>query len=156
LISVHGLDLRIPPPIVGLCIAGFMWLAARVLPMLDFPLPAREIVAASLAAAGLLIDVTGIASFIHARTTVNPLKPQATSTLVTTGVYKLTRNPMYLGMLLMLLAWAAYLANAAAIALIPIFVIYLNRFQIGPEERVLTTLFGDQFAAYRKRVRKWL
>ena len=153
---MRSLELKIPPPVVGLCTAGSMWLAARALPMLDFPLPGLQVVAATLAAIGLLIDITGIASFIRARTTVNPLKPQAASTLVTTGIYKFSRNPMYLGMLMLLLAWAAYLANAGSILLIPVFVIYVNRFQIGPEESVLTTLFGDEFAAYRARVRRWL
>jgi protein-S-isoprenylcysteine O-methyltransferase Ste14 len=72
------------------------------------------------------------------------------------GVYRWTRNPMYLGMAVLLLAWGLWLANGAALAVISLFVAYLNRFQIAPEERALQARFGDEFTAYRARVRRWL
>lgn len=153
---MRALELKIPPPAVGLCVGVLMWLAARALPVSAFALPGREYFALALAAAGLLTDVAGIVSFVRARTTVNPLKPANASSLVTSGIYKTTRNPMYLGMLLFLLAWATYLANAIALAVVPAFVFYINRFQIEPEEKALATLFGDAFTAYKGRVRRWL
>ncbi len=153
---MRALELKIPPPAVGLCVGVSMWLAARALPVFAFALPGREYFAVALAAAGLLTDVAGIASFVRARTTVNPLKPANASSLVTSGIYRITRNPMYFGMLLILFAWATYLANAVAFAIVPAFILYLNRFQIEPEERALAALFGDAFVAYKTRVRRWL
>ncbi|MDB5808180.1 MAG: conserved rane protein of unknown function [Betaproteobacteria bacterium] len=153
---MHWLELKVPPPVVALCLAGAMWLAARALPLLHYELPGRNVIAIALIAAGIAADIASIVAFARARTTVNPLKPASTSTLVTTGINRYTRNPMYLGMLMSLLAWAIYLANASALALLPAFVLYLNRFQIEPEEKALTTLFGEAFNAYKVRVRRWL
>jgi protein-S-isoprenylcysteine O-methyltransferase Ste14 len=76
--------------------------------------------------------------------------------MVTSGVYRHTRNPMYLGMLCLLGAWAAWLGNAAALLGLPAFVAYMNRFQIAPEERALAQRFGAAFDAYAARVRRWL
>jgi protein-S-isoprenylcysteine O-methyltransferase Ste14 len=87
---------------------------------------------------------------------VNPLQPDAASSLVSGGVYRWTRNPMYLGMALVLLAWAVYLSSIAALAVLPLFIVYINRFQIEPEERALEARFGAQFERYRKAVRRWL
>ncbi|HEV8366930.1 MAG TPA: isoprenylcysteine carboxylmethyltransferase family protein, partial [Pyrinomonadaceae bacterium] len=75
---------------------------------------------------------------------------------VSTGVYRFTRNPMYLGLLLTLLGWAAFLSNPASLLFVPIFVLYINRFQIKPEEQVLSSLFGAEYMAYKSRVRRWL
>ena len=72
------------------------------------------------------------------------------------GVYTITRNPMYLGLAIVLLGWACFLSNALAFAFIPAFVLYMNRFQIGPEEAVLGGMFGEQYTSYRSRVRRWL
>jgi protein-S-isoprenylcysteine O-methyltransferase Ste14 len=98
----------------------------------------------------------GVVSFRRAGTTVNPLQPEATSALVVSGIYRRTRNPMYLGMLLVLLGWAVLLAHALGFALAAAFVPLMNRLQIGPEERTLTATFGPAFAAYQSAVRRWL
>jgi protein-S-isoprenylcysteine O-methyltransferase Ste14 len=84
------------------------------------------------------------------------MKPESSSSLVVSGIYKLTRNPMYLGLLLVLLGWAIYLTNVLVFLLLPAFILYINRFQIAPEERALTALFGQEFAAYKSRTRRWL
>jgi protein-S-isoprenylcysteine O-methyltransferase Ste14 len=76
--------------------------------------------------------------------------------MVRSGIYRHTRNPMYLGMLLVLAAWAVWLASPAAFAVLPVFLLYLNRYQIEPEERILAGLFGGEFDAYRRSVRRWL
>ena len=86
-------------------------------------------------------------SFSWAKTTINPTKPAATSFLVTTGPFRFTRNPMYLSLLLYLLAWAVYLSNLLVFLFLPVFVLYINQFQIKPEERVLFSLFGREYAA---------
>ena len=87
---------------------------------------------------------------------MNPIKPSAASSLVTGGVFRFTRNPMYLSLLLYLLAWAAYLSNWLALLFVPVFVLYINELQIKPEERALAVLFGAEYASYKGRVRRWL
>ena len=108
----------------------------------------------------VLIATVNIAAalfgFGKARTTVNPLKPEATSKIVTTGIYRFSHNPMYLGFLLFLLAWAVFLSNASAYFFLPAFVFYMNCFQIIPEERALAEKFGEQFKKYRLTVRRWI
>ena len=136
--------------------ALLMWLAARLFPFFDFELPWRELFAALLLIGALIIGLAAVYGFHRAKTTVNPLKPEASTALVTGGLYRWTRNPMYLAMLLLLLAWACIVSNWAALAILPLFVAYLNRFQIGPEERALQARFGAEFESYRRKVRRWL
>lgn len=131
---------------------GVAWALAS----LGFELPYRAPLAVAIGAVGILIDLAGLFQFLRARTTINPLTPKNASALVTGGIYRWTRNPMYLGMATLLLAWGVWLANAGALAVISLFVAYLNRFQIAPEERALEDRFGDEFAAYRARARRWL
>lgn len=150
------LELKVPPPVAGLVMAILMWLTARAVPTVGFILPQRKGLVLGLVVAGVCVSVLGVASFRRARTTVNPLKPERSSCLVTSDIYRYTRNPMYLGLLLILLGWAVFLANILAFIFIPGFIAYLNRFQIRPEERVLASVFGQDFANYRSKVRRWL
>jgi protein-S-isoprenylcysteine O-methyltransferase Ste14 len=149
------LELKVPPPAVALATSVLMWLASRS-PTLAFVLPAGNLLAVGLAAIGLMVAISGVVTFRRARTTLNPTKPRASSSLVSWGIYKITRNPMYLGLLLQLTAWALFLSNWIAFLFLPVFVIYINRFQIVPEEQVLTSLFAREFVAYQSRVRRWL
>lgn len=153
---MHVLELKVPPVAVVLVTAGFMWLAAWAVPALEFRFPARDLVAVSLALAGAVTSALGVISFRRAGTTVNPMKPESSSSLVTSGIYRLTRNPMYLGFLLVLLGWAVFLSSILAFLFLPAFIVYMNHFQIEPEERALATLFGEAFAAYKARARRWL
>ena len=109
------LELRVPPPLVMALVAVLMWLAARSLPALDFAVPARIALAVTLAAIGLLIARAALVQFWRARTTPNPMKPHESSRLIDAGIYRLSRNPMYLGDLLLLAGWALWLANIAAV-----------------------------------------
>ena len=152
---MNALELKIPPPVVAILVASLMWLASRA-PALRFEIPARRTIAASLAILGVAVAVAGVVSFRRARTTVNPLKPESSSSLVVSGVYRFSRNPMYVGVLLVLLGWAVLLSNVLAFVIVPAFVLYMNRFQIGPEEAVLAKMFGEEYAAYRSRVRRWI
>jgi protein-S-isoprenylcysteine O-methyltransferase Ste14 len=137
-------------------VAALMLGAAWALPMLEVEFRWATPTAILVAAAGAAIAIAGVIQFARARTTVNPLQPDAASSLVSGGVYRWTRNPMYLGMALVLLAWAVYLSSVAALAVLPLFIVYINRFQIEPEERALQARFGAQFERYRKAVRRWL
>jgi protein-S-isoprenylcysteine O-methyltransferase Ste14 len=151
-----SLELRVPPVAVASVAALCMWMLSRWTPGLERGEYWRLGTAALLLAAGVAVAVAGVLEFRRARTTVNPTTPQATSSMVQSGIYRHTRNPMYLGMLLVLAAWAAWLANPAALAVLPAFFLYMNRFQIEPEERILAGLFADEFDAYRRSVRRWL
>jgi protein-S-isoprenylcysteine O-methyltransferase Ste14 len=153
---VHFLELRIPPPVAGLLVAAGMWTVAHLPPILQLPKLVRLVAAAVFGAIGVAIAIGGVVSFRRANTTVSPLKPETSAALVSTGVYSFTRNPMYLGMMLALFAWAVYLSSIWSLIGPVVFALYVTRFQIVPEERVLDRLFGAPFAEYKKRVRRWL
>lgn len=149
------LELKVPPPAVGLMLAAVMWGLAKLLPA-TLAVPDPRFAAIAVALVGLAFDGAALLSFRRARTTVNPLHPERTSALVSSGVYRITRNPMYTGMLFLLLAWAIFLDSPWAFFGALAFVLYMNRFQIGPEEKRLEALFGEEFSAYKKEVRRWL
>jgi len=151
------LETRIPPPLVGLLAGLLAWAAAAALgavPLLE--LPVRIAATVLLLLAGLAVAFAGVRGVRRARTTLNPLHPETATALVTAGIYARTRNPMYLGMALWLAAWAAWLATPVALLGPAAFVLFMNRFQVGPEERALTRLFGAAYDGYRARVRRWL
>ena len=150
------LELKIPPPLVALGSGVLMWFASSLVAPFAMPDVIRVSVALTLALTGISLDLTGLIAFLRAKTTINPLKPASTAALVTTGLYRVTRNPMYLGMLLILFGWAVFLSNAAAFLVTPLFALYITRFQIIPEERVLAEKFGAAFMAYQSQVRRWL
>jgi protein-S-isoprenylcysteine O-methyltransferase Ste14 len=137
-------------------LAALMWLIAGSTPGLALPTMVRWTLSLAPVGAGAAIGAAGVWSFHRARTTVNPRRPHASSTLLTTGIYRHTRNPMYLALLLVLIGWGLYLANVYALLLAVTFVPYMNRFQIRPEERALRHTFGQQFRDYCGRVRRWL
>lgn len=151
-----SLELKVPPVPLALLIAAAMWPVARLTPALTLVLPWRGAIAALLLAAGAALVLAGVLEFRRARTTVNPLRPAAATALVASGVYRISRNPMYAGLLAALGAWAYWLGNAAALPFLPAFVVYMNRMQIAPEERALRDRFGPEFDAYAASVRRWL
>jgi protein-S-isoprenylcysteine O-methyltransferase Ste14 len=153
---MHVLKVKIPPVAVVLVTAALMWLSSWAAPTLGLVVPARDVVAFGFAVAGAVTSILGVVSFRRAGTTVNPLTPGAASTLVRSGVYTLTRNPMYLGFLILLLGWAMYVSNLVAFLFVPVFFVYMNRFQIEPEEIALMSRFGQEFVAYASQVRRWL
>ncbi|MEO8280563.1 MAG: isoprenylcysteine carboxylmethyltransferase family protein, partial [Ideonella sp.] len=116
----------------------------------------RLAISVAILVAGIGISVAGLLAFRRAKTTVNPTKPERASALVTTGIYRVTRNPMYLGLALVLIAWAVFLSSAWALLGVVGFALYMGRFQIAPEERALSRLFGSEFESYKASVRRWL
>lgn len=153
---MQWLEHKIPPPVVGVLVALAMWLVAPLGPALPLGSTPRFVVAALLVTAGLAFDLSGLLAFRASRTTINPLTPARASALVTGGVYRITRNPMYVGLCCILLAWGTYLSAPWPFVGPIIYVLYITRFQIRPEERVLDELFGEQYARYKARVRRWL
>jgi protein-S-isoprenylcysteine O-methyltransferase Ste14 len=153
---MKSLELLIPPPVVAAVVAVAMWGVSLVAPRLHMPAPVRLIACDAFVCLGLVFSVAGVVSFRRARTTINPTKPEAASSLVTSGIYRVTRNPMYVGLSFVLTAWAVFLSSAWALLGPLLFVRYIGRFQIAPEERILSKLFGSEYTAYQERVRRWL
>lgn len=150
------LELKVPPDVVWVLVAGLVWLVSRITPHPEVPSSVRVGAAVVVTAVGVWAIVAARISLEQANTTWSPMTPGQSTSLVSSGVYAFSRNPMYLGMLLVLIGWAVLLASAAALALSGVFVLYLDRFQIGPEERTLTAHLGQEFLDYRHRVRRWL
>jgi len=155
-VGMQTFELKIPPPAVAALIAVAMWGISALAPSLEGPALARVGAALLFALTGAGFSILGIVAIRIARTTINPMQPETTTSLVSSGVYGLTRNPMYVGLLFVLVAWAVYLFSAWALLGPLAFVVYMNRFQIGPEERVLSAKFGAEYANYRSKVRRWL
>ena len=150
------LELKVPPPAVLAAVGLLMWAVAALSGPPRLPRAWRVSAATILAVGGAAIGLVAVGSFRGARTTVHPTRPEHSSALVTTGIYRRTRNPMYLALLLALLAFAALLGKVRSHALSAVIVLYIDRFQIGPEERVLRSLFGEEFERYCERVRRWI
>jgi protein-S-isoprenylcysteine O-methyltransferase Ste14 len=153
---VHTLELKIPPLALVIVAALLIWLGVVCFPTLDFRIPFQEVTAWVIGLSGALACALGIIEFRRAKTTVDPTKPDSASSLVRTGIYRRTRNPMYLGFLFILTGWAVAVANVASFLILPAFVVYMNRFQIKPEERALASLFGDDFKSYCAEAPRWI
>jgi protein-S-isoprenylcysteine O-methyltransferase Ste14 len=150
----NKLELKVPPLALVFLFGALMWLASAN-SAFTIALPWRSAFAFIFYAIGSAIVLAGVLTFRRMKTTVNPLTPEATTTMVTSGIYRFTRNPMYLGFLLILVGWAINLSHLLAFAFLPLFVWYMNRFQIHPEERALSTKFSEAFTRYKRSVRRW-
>ena len=150
------LALKVPPALLMLIFGGLMWLNDRLLPETRLMINGHEVLTVLITVPGVLCVLAGIISFRLARTTVDPLHPERASSVVTSGIYRWTRNPMYLGFGLLLLAFAVKLSNPVVVLWLPVFVWYMNRFQIIPEEQALERQFGDQYRHYCEHVRRWI
>lgn len=150
------LELKIPPPL-------YLLIFGLLMSWLDYFSPALHWQSTYSLAVGGLFALLGLGCilwsaglFLRAKTTVSPLSPNTSAHLVTTGLYRFTRNPMYLGLFFMLIGWAVYLSSLASALMVPLWIGALNRWQIGPEEKALEQLFGDDYRAYKSKVRRWL
>jgi protein-S-isoprenylcysteine O-methyltransferase Ste14 len=150
------LENRIPPPVVGLVSAVVMVAIARVAPALNINSNITTILALVALIAALAFFIPAIRAFRRERTTINPISIDKASTLVTTGVFGVTRNPMYVALTLVLVALSIWLATPWTLLGPIAFVVFIQRFQIIPEERVLLAKFGAAYEDYTHRVRRWL
>jgi protein-S-isoprenylcysteine O-methyltransferase Ste14 len=148
--------MKIPPVAQFLAVAAAMWLVAKYVPALSVEIPARKMLVVLFFCLGGAVALPGITAFRAAGTTVDPRYPEKASSLVVAGVYRYSRNPMYLGLLCLLLAWALYLSNLLGLAGLPVFVLGMNRLQIRHEEAAMEALFGDEYRAYKHKVRRWI
>jgi len=150
------LELKVLPLLLVVIFAVLMWLVAKLLPNIELSITTRYAILAATSLFALSITLAGALAFKRSNTTVNPIKPETASSLVTNGAYQWTRNPMYLGFATFLVGWSLFLSSLYALSLIVGFVLYMNRFQIEPEERALEGIFGETFLSYKKQVRRWI
>ena len=153
---MNALENRIPPPIITAIFALVMWLVSAYLTPINMAIEFRIGAAVIIAVLAVLFLISGGVSFRLAKTTVNPLSPESASSLVVSGIFKVSRNPMYVGFSLLLLAWSVYLSAPVLLIFVLLFTAIITRFQIIPEERAMLKLFGEEFIAYQQSVRRWL
>lgn len=147
---------RVPPPVWMLAIGAVMWFVSRSAYAYPIDIPYALVVAIVIGLLGIACSVAGIREFRKVSTTVNPLQPDEASTLVTTGIFKATRNPMYVGLFLILAGWAVWLGSLASVPLLLVFLLVMTELQIKPEEQAMQALFGQDYEDYRGRVRRWI
>jgi len=153
---VRTFKLLIPPPIVALITALAMWGAGYLLPAFRLQFPFQTILSVSLIVIGIALDLISILAFRTAKTTVTPIAPQKASSLVVHGLYRFTRNPMYLGLLLILSGIAVLIGSTLNLITFAAFIAYITAFQIRPEEESLQEIFGPDYTRYCDRVRRWI
>ena len=153
---MRWLELRVPPLVVVALCALLIFAVRRSIPELGVFIPGRRAIYGVLLVAGVLVAAAGVLQFRRAGTTKNPMTPDAASALVTGGIYRFSRNPMYLGMVLVLLAVAVFFSHPLGLAGPALFIAWITLFQIAPEERALRKRFGAAFEEYCARVRRWI
>jgi protein-S-isoprenylcysteine O-methyltransferase Ste14 len=155
-VVAYALDHKIPPPIVFAIIAIAMWAVAQLEPAVLIDRTLRLGAAGIFGLSGLAILALGVLAFRKAKTTIDPVRIKSASSVVTGGVFRYTRNPMYVGFTTLLIGWAFYLTDLWTIPGPVVFILFITRFQIIPEERAMSLKFGREYDEYRKRVRRWL
>jgi len=145
---------KIPPPIVTLVFAALIYFSSEWSPSIVFL--GQNLISLFLMMLGFLVLLIAISAFIKLKTTINPLKPEAATSLITTGIFKLSRNPMYLGMLLLIISLWIKTGAVLGFILVAGFIAYLNYFQIFPEEQAMKRLLSDKYKTYCQQVRRWL
>ena len=145
---------RIPPPIVTLiCGISIYYSKSFFNQFLNF---SNNGISLFLLILGLIVFISAVRSFKKQKTTVNPLKPKQASSLVTSGIFGFSRNPMYLGMLIILIAISFKFNLVGGIVISLFFYLFITKFQILPEEEAMNELFGDEFIEYSNRTRRWI
>ena len=153
---MNALALKVPPVAQVIITAAAMYGTAKIMPSLQFSLSGSTVLAVGLGVMGMSLGFMGVTQFRKAQTTPNPQALEKVSSLVTSGIYRYSRNPMYLGLVLILLGWAFYLSHFLAFVLLPVFILYMTRFQIQPEEQMMARKFGKTYQAYLNKVRRWI
>ena len=150
------MELKVIPVVQVIIAVLLMIVFSKLWPELILNWPAHKQIAILLFSLAIVVGISAIISFKRHKTTVNPTKPEASTSVVSSGVYSLSRNPMYLAMLISLISLGYYLQQITALPIILIFIAYMTRFQIIPEEKMLTKIFSQQYLDYQKKVRRWL
>lgn len=151
-----NLTLKITPPVQLVICASVMFSLAYYFPQYHFSMALSFSLILFLITLASIIVSLALYNFHKHKTTVHPHTPEKTSVIVNSGIYAYSRNPMYLALVLVLLALALYFTNVTCFAVIPLFIWYITRYQIKPEEMILDKLFPTEYQAYCQKVRRWL
>lgn len=151
-----NLELKIPPAVVTLIVAAAMWWIDQNITHDWVTFGTHFWFSMIFLGIGGVLGLLGLVEFYRQSTSINPHQPYHASRLVTNGIYNISRNPMYLGLLMILIGYGFYLGNILVLFMIPLFVRYMNRYQIIPEEKVMQEKFGKEFNKYKSEVRRWL
>ena len=147
---------RIPPPIYLIVTGVLMWLLSKSQYDPSISIPFATALSRVGYMTGAAIAILAAWQFRRAGTTIDPLRPGKASNLVSGGVFQFSRNPMYLGMVLILIGLEIKLGSAFGLVPLVLFVVLITYLQIKPEEKALKELFGEPYEAYCRRVRRWV
>jgi len=153
---MHHLETKIPPPVVMVIFGLIMWVITQFTTSFTIAATLQWSLVTALFLSGVFFGTAGLVSLNRAKTTINPLKPDSASSLVSSGIFSRTRKPMYIALTMALCSLVVYLASAWTFIAVIAFVFHITRFQIQPEERAMMKLFGEEFTAYKNRVRRWV
>ncbi len=153
---MKALELKIPPPVYALSLGIVMWLLNQYFPLVRFIESPWNKIGMAIIAIAIVLDSSSLFLFLKKRTTINPMKPTNTEGLVTAGLYKITRNPMYVGLLVILFGYAIWLGSLTPFLILPVFYWLITSMQIKPEERILEKKFGQEYLDYKNKVKRWL
>ncbi|HHF3031140.1 TPA: isoprenylcysteine carboxylmethyltransferase family protein [Vibrio diabolicus] len=153
---MRKLELKVPPVAVFLLAILLMYGLTVLVPSLNISVPFVEVVVGGLTLLSGYMGIAGVYEFHKVKTTVNPVKPDTASSVVRTGVFSFSRNPMYMALLLLIIAIGLWWQHLSVVLCSVVFVSYMNRFQIKPEERILERLFGEEYVDYKNHVRRWI
>jgi protein-S-isoprenylcysteine O-methyltransferase Ste14 len=147
---------RFPPPFIaaGVFVVGYAIDRFAPLRLAADPGATQRVAGWCLVAASLLLAASAVFLFRRAGTTPNPTRP--TTALVVHGPYRFTRNPMYVGFAILYLGSTLLLNSVWPLVLFPVMITLLDKLVIAREEGYLAAKFGDEYRAYKARVRRWL
>ena len=148
------MNTKIPPPIVTATFGLIIYFSKSFSPVYSFE--NSNMISIIFLLFGLGIFSAAVQSFKKHKTTINPLSPDKASSLVNSGIFSYSRNPMYLGMLLILLSVSFKFNISGGLFISFLFKIYITRFQIIPEEEAMAKLFGEEFITYKNQTRRWI
>ena len=146
--------IKIPPPLIVLVLIVSIYFSSKKIDLINIPLQLE--ISIFILSAGILIFLNPVLQFIKSKTTVNPIQFEEVNKLVTSGIFKYSRNPMYLGMLMIVLSTSIFYLNVYSILTPLLFILWINKFQIKREEEFLIEKFGDEYLSYKKKTRRWI
>ena len=146
--------IKIPPPLIVLVLIVSIYFSSKKIDPINIPLQLD--ISIFILSAGILIFINPVLQFIKSKTTVNPIQFEEVNKLVTSGIFKYSRNPMYLGMLMIVLSTSIFYLNIYSILTPLLFILWINKFQIKREEEFLIEKFGDEYLSYKKKTRRWI
>ena len=146
--------LKIPPPLLVLILVISNYFSSKKIDLIL--LPNQNLISFIILLVGVLILINPILKFIKSKTTIDPIKFKKVNKLITSGIYKYSRNPMYLGLLMIVISTSIFYLNIFSMLTPFLFILWINKFQIKREEDFLTEKFGEEYLSYKKKTRRWI